>query len=316
LHLAVSLAIGAIAGLAAALILAYWGNQAGDLTWPLVGARRWLLGQNPYTPVPGPSPYPYDHDAPLYYPFPAVLLTLPLVALPDTLAGAIWVAITIALMTFALLRDGMWRLWILLSVPLWAAVSQVQWSPLLICAWYWPTVFFLALAKPTLGLSLFIARPRQRAMLVAGIVLILSLLLFPFWPFFWRESAQGLRHFIPALFGPGFFLMLALWRWKYPEARLLLLMALMPQRLYFYDQLPLLLIATNQRQQIVLVLATWAAFWATVFIGPTWGWPYPLPSEAVDGPAGWIVLFLYGAALILVLWNSRVKPLQSEHTKA
>ena len=54
---------------------------------------------------------------------------------------------------------------------------------------------------------------------------------------------------------------LSLLRWRRPEARLVGVMALMPQNLYFYDQLPLWLVARNGREALALTLASWVA-WA------------------------------------------------------
>ena len=102
---------------------------------------------------------------------------------------------------------------------------------------------------------------------------LISLVLLPSWPLSWLEISKQTRHLIPVLYGPGPLLILAVLRWRVPEGRLLLLMAFMPQRAYFYDQLSILLVAKTLRQQLVIVLMSWTALFATIIIGPTWHWP-------------------------------------------
>ncbi|OGO66651.1 MAG: hypothetical protein A2030_10325 [Chloroflexi bacterium RBG_19FT_COMBO_50_10] len=310
----VSICAGLIAAFASIIIQTrFYNSKAGDLTWALIGARQWINGQDPYI-ILDSNNYPSD-PTPLYYPFPSVLFVLPLSFMPDLIATGIWVGFTVGLMTFAITQGGFWRLPILASVPLWAAVAQVQWTPLLLSIWVWPDLLFLSLLKPTSGLALAAKHPTRKGIGILVVVVVLSIILLPNWPLSWLESIKQSRHLIPILYGPGPFLVLSLLAWRFPEARLLFILAVLPQRMYFYDQLPLLLVAKNLRQQLIIVLSSWIAFLMTVWLGPTWKWHAIWSPPVIDGPAGWIIVCLYGSALILVLiqWYKRIKTFKSLH---
>jgi hypothetical protein len=80
----------------------------------------------------------------------------------------------------------------------------------------------------------------------------------------WFSQLGGYRGLPPILvlpFGP--LIVLALLRWKNREAWLLILMAVMPQRMV-YDQIPLLLTARTPRQLLLLVECSWA--WILPFL--------------------------------------------------
>jgi hypothetical protein len=297
----ISVTAGLLAAIATCAVqVRFYDSKAADLTWALVGARQWLHGQNPYTMPTDLTVYPYD-PSPLFYPFPAVLLVLPLSFLPDVIAATIWIGLSVGLMTYILTAEGLWRLAILASAPLWAAVAQVQWTPLLVSMWIFPVLLPLALLKPNSGVALASKKITKKGLIGLLLIILVSLILLPGWPLSWLESIKHGRHLIPILFGPGPLLIFAAFRWRNPEARLLLLLACMPQTFYFYDQLALLLIAKNLRQQLIIVIASWVALGATVFIGPTWNWSALWSPSIIDGPAGWIIVFIYGTALIFTL---------------
>ena len=297
----ISISAGLLAAIATyAVQVRFYDNKAADFTWALVGARQWLHGENPYTMPTDLTVYPYE-PSPLYYPFPAVLLVLPLSFLPDVIAATIWIGLSVGLMTYTLTAEGLWRIAILASAPLWAAVAQVQWTPLLVSLWIWPVLLPLALLKPNSGVALASKQITKKGLIGVLLIILISIILLPSWPLSWIESAKHGRHLIPILFGPGPLLIFAAFRWRNPEARLLLLLAFMPQTLYFYDQLALLLTAKNLRQQLIIVIASWVALGATVFIGPTWNWPALWSPSLIDGPAGWIIVFIYGTALIFTI---------------
>jgi hypothetical protein len=89
---------------------------------------------------------------------------------------------------------------------------------------------------------------------VAAIGLI-SLAVNPTWPIEWIDI---LPHRVPGVYripvtvlgGP--LLLLAVLRWRLPEARLLLIMALVPQTMLFYDQLILWLIPKTKNEYMIL----------------------------------------------------------------
>lgn len=115
----ISVSAGLLTVLVCYFFQTHWlDRDAVDLTWALLGARGWLAGKNPYNLQSDPSLYPYDQGTPLFYPFTAVLATLPLAPLPDSLAATLWIGLTVGLMTYALLGECAWRLLILASLPL------------------------------------------------------------------------------------------------------------------------------------------------------------------------------------------------------
>lgn len=198
----IALFIGLVAGYEAYLFRIYlYPHRAGDLTWALVGAREWLSGHNPYASQALLDIYRLD-PVPLFYPFTTVLFVLPLSFLPDMQAAAVFVSISFVLFTYFVLSDGLWRFPILLSLSAFFAVNHVQWTPLLACLWYFPSALPLALLKPTCGLALASRRWSLQGVIIAGVFVAVSLILFPLWPWYWLRSTQGMLHIIPLLYGP------------------------------------------------------------------------------------------------------------------
>jgi hypothetical protein len=62
-----------------------------------------------------------------------------------------------AVLAWALVRDGAWRLWTFCSVPLWQVLVLGQWAPLVMAGAILPALGFTLAAKPTLGLRSLLA---------------------------------------------------------------------------------------------------------------------------------------------------------------
>ncbi len=90
----------------------------------------------------------------------------------------------------------------------------------------------------------------------------LCLLIIPDWPKQWLAAlgdspTSGTPIHYSPLRGPGGFLaLLALCRWRRPEARLLVAMAIVPQSPFVYEVLPLFVIARTRFQTYALVIGT------------------------------------------------------------
>jgi hypothetical protein len=289
-RLAIAIAIGIAAAVLCYVRLLQHGEYAADFTLPLFGARWLLAGQNPYT-----SPYPVD--SPLFYPLPAVLAALPFAPLPPELAGALFFGISSGLLAFGLTRDSWRPLLLFLSAPFLMALAWAQWPPLIMAAVLVPGLYPLAICKPNLGIPLMLTYPSRRGMAVCAGLLLLSLLILPTWPLDWLASLGRNRHAPPLLVLPGPLLLLALLRWRAPEARLLLLLALAPQRLFFSDQLPLWLIPASARETLALTLVSWLGFFAWVAIDA---------GMSASAPV-WVVLSVDVPALALVLLPLRAR---------
>jgi hypothetical protein len=155
-----------------------------------------------------------------------------------------------------------------MSAPMLQACASAQWSPLLTaCALYVPTLGLLA-AKPNLAIPLIGMQRSARAYVIAAIgasiLLAAGFIASPHWLSGWlatirAASAPG-RYATPigSLFGIP--LALAALRWRRPEGRLLLLMACVPQKVLFYDQLPLLLIPRSRREMTFAVGCSLVAY--------------------------------------------------------
>lgn len=291
-QLIVSVLIGGVAAIVAFLGFTAWGTVAADFTWSWRAAQAILDGQNPYDMIRPSGQYPYN--APFYYPLPAALVAVPFTIFPATIGGALFIGVSTGILAYALLEQDQQdqALLILLSAPYFAALRAGQWSPLLTAAMILPALAFLLTVKPNLGLAGVVYQPRWRVVLAhVSLVMLASLLILPTWPLDWLVALQDHRHDAPIASMPGTLMLLALLRWRDPRARLLLALSIFPQRLLFYDQLPLLLVAKSLRARLILIGSGWAGFlaWQTI-AGP---YSYAAPP--------WVLWFCYVPALGIVL---------------
>lgn len=232
---------------------------ARDFTYPLRGALALIGGQDPYEVIRPSGPPPFDW--PFMYPLTAALIATPFALLPMQVAGILFVFCSVALFTYYLSAGGLGRYWMLLSVPFFNSVVLAQWGPLLIAGAMNPLLGWALAAKPTIGLALFAYRPSWRTAAAALVLVAVAFIVQPDWLAEWVGVVRTLEgHPIPAARPLGALAVLSLLRWRRPEARLVGVMALMPQNLYFYDQLPLLLVARNGREALGMALATWVAW--------------------------------------------------------
>ena len=274
--------------------------------WPRIspgpGAplRYLLQGENPYQEIQPTGEYPFQTY--FYYPLPAALVALPFAGLPPYLAGALFFGISSGLLAFAVTKDGWRGLHIFLGAPYWVALAVAQWSPLLVAADLVARHGSLLACKPNIGLPGFIYRPSWRGL--AGILAMLgvSLLVLPI-------LAVGLAaghpqpggHPPAALILPfGPLLLLAALRWRTPNGRLLLSLSLVPQLLFFYDQLLLWLIPASLAQGLPLSGLSWVAYFAWRLTGID-----PQTGAILVQPAQFILALVYLPALGMLLWPSK-----------
>jgi len=300
-RLIIAIVIGLLSTLMSFVLLHWRGYGDGDFTWPLGGASALLHHIDPYTnPAFGPGkPYPYGDL--LFYPMPALIIALPFTVFPPYFAGALFFGIGSAVLGYAVTRDGYDRLPIFLSAPFFVAAYVAQWSPLIVAAAFLPWLMPLAFAKPNLGLAIGVAYPRRRAIIITAVVYALSLLIMPRWPLEWLKNLRGIHHPMPILIIPGFLLLLAVVAWRRSAGRLLLVMALVPQLTFFYDQLPLWLIPRTWRQSLALSVCSWVAYG---------GWAYsnlhnPSMMDQIALAVPWMIGCIYMPALAVLLWQQR-----------
>lgn len=291
-RLAIAVGVGAIAGLVGYAFLARPGS-GGDYFFVWSAARTLFAGQNPYHVVPvGPENPGSDV---FLYPLPALIVVSPLAWLPVAASGGLFLGIASALLAYALTRDGYHRLPLFMSAPFLMAISLGQWSPLITAAALESNLGFAFAAKPNLGLAAWIYRPNVRAVVAAALIVVVSLAVLPSWPLDWYHNITSRpEKFSPIRTGLGPLLVLAAMRWRRPESRLLLAMAVVPQALFFYDQLILGLIPRTFRQSLIFSLATFALLLT---------WFHRLgPGDFYVREAVPYALAIYFVALVLVLW--------------
>lgn len=206
-----------------------------------------------------------------FYPAPALLVNWPLHQLSLPIAAAVFMGAGSGLLAWRLSENGFWRLWVLGTPSFVMAVALGQWSPLIVLGAVLPGAAFLLACKPTIGLACFVYNPSWRAMFGVVAITMISIALLPGWPADWLANLRFVEQHPSPIFTPfGWLLGLALLRWRQPEARLLLAMALVPQLMFFADQLPLGLVGRTRREivgQAICGVAAFTAWWAMVAPG-------------------------------------------------
>jgi hypothetical protein len=279
-RIALSAAIGIGSGAFCWYLMKHLHQDAADFRWALHLVHRLLARQNPY-------------DTPLeQYPLPAGLFALPFVRLQPELAAGIFWGISSSLLAFGLTRHGYTRLLIFLAYPYWAGIITVQWSPIIAASVFFPLLSPVTMAKPQIGLPVFLTRLSLKGLLACIVVALLSLVVMPNWPWLWLRQTGNYEHFIPLLVLPGPVLLLALLRYRERDAWLLLLAAIMPQR-WFFDSFILWLIPQSRRQIIWTVFFSWGA--------GLWRW-YHVPHNFTE-VGRWTVIFLYVPMLAVILFR-------------
>ena len=264
--------------------------------------RTFLAGNNPYGVPLAPDLNPGQDPA--LYPLPTYIFFAPYAHLPVAAAGGFFLGMGSAAAAWGVARTGMARAPLFLSAPFLMSVSSGQWGPWLVAATLVPALSWIAVVKPNIGLATWLARPSWRtAALIVGIVAV-SVLFFPGWPRDWLANVAGREEkFVPVLRPGGFILLAGAFAWRRPEGRLLMAMSVVPQTLFFYDQLLLWLVPRTLRQSLLLSLFSVGAF-VLWFSRLAPGDSYV--REAV--PYAWS---LYPVALAVVLWNRARPPLAS-----
>ena len=279
-RIAVSAAIGFASGMFCWFLMKQLHQDAADFRWALHLVHRLLERQNPY-------------DTPLeQYPLTAALFALPFVRLqPEVAAGVFW-GISSFLLAFGLTRHGYQRLLVFLAYPYWAGILTVQWSPIIAASAFFPLLLPVTMAKPQIGLPVFLTRLSRRGLLACVVVGLLSLAVMPKWPLLWLRQTGNYEHFIPLMVLPGPLLLFALLKYRDRDAWLLLLAALMPQR-WFFDSFILWLIPRSRRQFVWTAFISWGA--------GIWRW-YHIPHSFTQ-VGRWTVLFVYLPMLAVVLFR-------------
>jgi hypothetical protein len=278
-------------------------QQSSDFDQIVVGARRVVSGETPYTLTPLPG-----LQWPIYYPMPAVILGLPFIRCSLPLAHATFCGISGACFGWAMTGESGAKLFALGTWPYVLSVSLGQWAPLLMAATAIPMLGWLTIAKPNLGLALaagygsrWVRRPALWVNLVitAGLVAV-SFALRPQWLTEWITvlSTPTPHLIMPVRVAGGFLLLLALVRWKEPEARTLAALAFVPQTFSSYDSLLVFLVPRTRRESLVLVAATTIVTGIVGYVGPAQTY-----AETVQRFAPLRIALVYLPAVAIILFR-------------
>lgn len=287
-RLIISCIIGVITGLVGGWYqLAFANGGAGDITMPLCMGEALWRGDDPYIVCRG---FQSDGVTPnTLNPVTTAIITLLLLPLPRFVAAGVFLGLSAAILAWALTRSGeAWRLLTFLAFPFWAAVQTVQWASLLLAVYFWPALLALTLAKPHVGAAVALNVPWRRWPVMVTLLLgLLSLLWMPAWPLAMLGGVEAPGDYRPPVFSlPGAMLLLAALRWRAREARLLLFLALAPQRT-FYDQLLVFGVVRTWRELLVLIGCSWLCYLSWFLL--------PLPGIP------WFIWLIYLPALVIVL---------------
>jgi hypothetical protein len=220
-----------------------------------MGSRLLRIGSDPYLLI-GPGK-PIHWNFPFLYPATAVVAMLPLSLLSMHTAALCFVFVSSALLTFGISHDGWHRLPILASAAFIDSTLGAQWSSLLVAGVFLPAVCFVASAKPQVGIGVIGAAASRKSLAIAAAgALALSVpafVILPRWFSEWVDLVRAANHLKAALVQPGGFLILiALVRWRRPEAWAILLISAIPQTLMWYSFLILIAFATTYREACAL----------------------------------------------------------------
>jgi hypothetical protein len=284
-RIAVSTVIGLASGAFCWFLMKHFQQDAAEFRGSLPLAHRLLAQQNPYDT-------PFEPD-----PLTSAFFALSFVTRQPELAAGLFWGIGSSLLAFGLTRHGYTRLLIFFADPYWAGLLEVQRSPLLAASGFFP-LLPATMAKPQVGLPVFLTRLSRRGLWACAIVGLVSLAIKPNWPWIWFRQLGNYEHFIPILVLPGALLILAPLRCGNRDGLLLFLSALMPQG-WFFDSFTGRLIPQSRREIIWTVFLSWGA--------GIWRWHH-IPSSFAQVGRG-TVIFCYLPVLAVVRLRKRPRDL-------
>ncbi len=258
--------------------LKHFDQQAGDFVRAIWAAQDLLAGRNPYA-------RPFQ-----LYPLTAAVFAFPFLRLALPVAGGIFYGLSSGLLAFGISQQGYHRLLVFLAYPYWSGLMTAQWPTLILASAFLPLLLPACLAKPQVGLPVFLTRASRWGLAASAALLAVSLALMPTWPLAWIHNFANYPRYFPLFVIPGPLIALALLRRRDPDARFLLLCAIMPER-YFYDAFTLWCIPKSRRETVWTVFFSW--------IPGIWRWHYFPHSYEQIGV--WEVLFMYFPMLVVIL---------------
>jgi hypothetical protein len=301
------LGISAGLGILAGMVAQFWATtQAKPRDFLVVwsAARAIVHGAEPFTVA--------THT---FYPLPSILAGIPWTIVPSPAAACLlFMAIGAGAFAWALMENGYWPLLGFFSAGMYFAAEVVQWSPLFAGAYGIAPLALFLVAKPHVGLAMWIARPNWWG--VAGVVGLcaVAFLVEPNWIGAWRAAlATGASlgtgaqypYTSPVVLPGGFVALLAILRWRRPEARLLFAMACVPQSLLLYETVPLALIPRGWKESALYLALSHLTLWYFLAQRP---WPDENLTKALTSGRAYTLL-LFVPLTLMVLRRPNAGPL-------
>jgi len=295
LRLPISLLLGMVAALLT-YVIAVKRPGDSDIMLFYTAATAILHGKNAYAVLPG-----------LTYPLPGLLLITPFALMPAGAASALFMLVGTTAFAWALMEHGYGPLIGFFSPGMLFAAQVGQWSPLFAGAVAVAPLGVYLIAKPHVGLATFLARPTWWAVGGAMVSIAIAFAAQPTWLHDWRASmalagvrvgtGQGaFQYNAPVALTGGVLVLLALSKWRRPEARLLVALACVPQSLLLYEIVPLALVPRGWKQAatyLVLSHAVWRILRAQ---NP---WPGRVEYTNASGTLITLAIFLPLTAMVL-----------------
>jgi hypothetical protein len=254
--------------------------------------RALVHGADPYQAVAA-----LNRGYPFFYPMPAAMIMAPFGLLQWQVALTVFMGLSGALLGLAASRYGRGLAPALLSAGFLNAVVEGQWTPLLVAGAVLPWLGSVLVAKPSIGLALWVSRPSRLAAAGGAVLLALSVAIQPSWPASWLASLRATNHVAPIFRPGGFILLLALLKWRTPEGRLLAALACVPHTSSFFETLPLFLIPRDRVQGYALAGLSFVALVVK---------EYTMTGATLEAriASAWtpLFIFLWLPALVLVFY--------------
>jgi hypothetical protein len=257
------------------------------------GGEMLLDGRNPYTSIV------FEGRPGFLYPLTAAVVGAPFTILSIRQAGPLFIGLSCGCLAYLLTKDSWWPLLMFASGAMYDTVIHSQFSALLMMGFVAAGAMWAGSLKPNIGLAMLAYRPSWKALGTMAAFGASTLILQPTWPLDWLRvlrAGGGQYHFSPILAPGGFLLALAAFRWRTPEGRLLLAMAVLPSSPIAYETLPLFVIPRSWQSMSVLAVATTFEYWLMVK-----HFSFPTLDAFMQRGRTVVVLCCYLPALVIVL---------------
>jgi len=229
----------------------YQPHLVTDFDAVYAGARALLHGADPFR----------AYYRRITYPMPAMLLGILPSLFPIEVARLLFVGVTSGVLGWALSEKPDARLFVFASGAWFVAVEDAQWSPLILAAAVIPALAWVLPAKPNIGLIVAAGTKPHSIKKVFWLALILPLLSFiiaPSWISAWRRDVAHYDVFRPLFTRPyGALLLFAGARWRRPEARILLALALVPINPAWYEAVLVFCVPQRSAEGAALAALSW-----------------------------------------------------------